>query len=696
MHTTLLNRQKLCVLALPTREPAKRKRTEGLNSRFDRMIETVNVVRDSDREPRRKRRRTASSASGSSSLVGWDAPEVSLDAYNDLDGGRLGETFSTLSKNRVDVDRNRKFLEEFPYQLPIAEPTPRNLEEESHVPHWLTNTVSTLQSNHPLRGLIPAPPANPGEGQNEAPVPSFVPFQEPAHALQGPPCEEQVFAFRPPTASFDSADDPTRQPPRPNPLDGPGIIFNDTFASHDPFEPVVPPSSHHARPDQLLPVRSPSGIVEQHSPTYPPMSRQAATAMSTYIEAIPADIPVEIVPFSTPGPLVRSSKIQNPASRFAPPLAASASASILSLDDPPTVTPNDPLPFSKPGPLAPSVRIKGRPSPMGRLHSQNNNIPRFPKLLTPARALTPNSDSSDHFSLSDPLRSDSASSPTTNPPYPNTPYTGGSLRNTVALRASRFRSPSAPSKDLLTTPGPTHIYFDSPTEDPQTSDPIDPTDYELDLDYENLDFRWERFDPSGPPLAGSKDTRRFPHVSSDASHDQDGESVVNNQLPLKLPLQPGPAPQTPPRTNSLKRTTNDLKSNIQRRHEVSSRAPSTSGQAPSITNIDPPSDGFPEANSKMAPPPHKEEPFNSPPAHKSPAAPEFTPGPAFAPAPGIYISPLRSQAETVGSAERVEGGDGDGSAEQDVGVRPRSGVGRKVRLILGTEQAEARSHILLV
>ncbi|TFK54323.1 hypothetical protein OE88DRAFT_1184942 [Heliocybe sulcata] len=54
--------------------------------------------------------------------------------------------------------------------------------------------------------------------------------------------------------------------------------------------------------------------------------------------------------------------------------------------------------------------------------------------------------------------------------------------------------------DAFSTPGPTYtsppgVYFDSPAEDPMHSDPIDPADYQLDLDvdYEKLDFRWEPF-----------------------------------------------------------------------------------------------------------------------------------------------------------------------------------------------------------
>lgn len=653
------------------------------------MIETVNVTRDNDHEPRRKRRRTASSASGSSSLVGWDAPEASLDAYNDLDGGRLGANFSTLKKNKTDTDRDRRYLGEFPYQLPIAEPAPRNLEEDSRVPHWLSNTVSTLQSHHPLRGLIPAPPENPVQGQDEANDTSVVAFQLPVQMSQEAPHEEQVFAFCPPIASFDSVDDSTEHPFQPHPFQEPSTIFDDAFVPHDPIQSVAS-SSRYVHPNQF---QLPSGTVERHSHAhaaaqFPPMSRQTATAVPPYIDTLAGDVEVGFAPFSAPGPLVHSGKAQNSTLRFAPSPAASVSTRIFSMDDP-IVTLNDPLPFSKPGPLAPPPRIKDRPTSIASLRSQNSITPRFPNLLTPARPLTSTSDSSEHFSLSDLLRSDSTSSPTTNPPYPNTPYHGGLLRNSAALGAPHF--PSAPSKDSLTTPGPTHIYFDSPTEDPQTSDPIDPTDYELDLDYENLDFRWEKFDPSGPPRADSKETSYFPLVSSNPDNDQDGESVKTSQHPLKLHLLSGPAPQTPPRINPLKRSTNDVRSgNQRRRHE---EAPSPSGQAPSTTKIFAQSHGSSETNQKILSSSDKDEPFNSPPAHKSPATLEVAPGPAFAPASGIYISPLQSQVETVEGAGIVQGCDKNQSAEQDVKDRIRSGAvnGHKVWPL--TVWTEARSHM---
>ncbi|KAG2126314.1 hypothetical protein DEU56DRAFT_543806 [Suillus clintonianus] len=73
-----------------------------------------------------------------------------------------------------------------------------------------------------------------------------------------------------------------------------------------------------------------------------------------------------------------------------------------------------------------------------------------------------------------------------------------------SIAASNDLGPHSPTPDFLendlmnifSTPGPAFtvsrpVYFDSPTEDPSLSDPLEPDSYELDLDA--LDFRWQPF-----------------------------------------------------------------------------------------------------------------------------------------------------------------------------------------------------------
>ncbi|THH27842.1 hypothetical protein EUX98_g6334 [Antrodiella citrinella] len=69
------------------------------------------------------------------------------------------------------------------------------------------------------------------------------------------------------------------------------------------------------------------------------------------------------------------------------------------------------------------------------------------------------------------------------------PYSTVGVGNKIAIHSS-------PAK----LPQPLRVYFDSPTEDPVGSDPLEKPDYELDLDYDNLDFTWEKFDRSGLDL----------------------------------------------------------------------------------------------------------------------------------------------------------------------------------------------------
>lgn len=68
--------------------------------------------------------------------------------------------------------------------------------------------------------------------------------------------------------------------------------------------------------------------------------------------------------------------------------------------------------------------------------------------------------------------------------------------------------------DLFSTPGPGYpaapqVYFDSPTEDPSYSDPLEPR-YELD----SLDFRWEPFIQQGDNQDDAAPATQSPHVAA--------------------------------------------------------------------------------------------------------------------------------------------------------------------------------------
>jgi hypothetical protein len=73
----------------------------GLNSRFDRMLERVNLTLQDFQAPStivssRHGRARAPSAGSSSVSSGYDVPKTPVDAYNRLEEGRLGHTFSVI------------------------------------------------------------------------------------------------------------------------------------------------------------------------------------------------------------------------------------------------------------------------------------------------------------------------------------------------------------------------------------------------------------------------------------------------------------------------------------------------------------------------------------------------------------------------------------------------------------------------
>ncbi|KAF8909842.1 hypothetical protein CPB85DRAFT_705793 [Mucidula mucida] len=114
----------------------KRAKGGGLNTRFDRMVQTMNVTH---RSPTRARTRSV----GSSSVSSYDLPKTPLDA---LPQGRLGRDFSVIKMN------SGRFLEEDDemhlQSSPAAKPPPP-------LPDWLADTFSTLHDAHPLRLLMP-------------------------------------------------------------------------------------------------------------------------------------------------------------------------------------------------------------------------------------------------------------------------------------------------------------------------------------------------------------------------------------------------------------------------------------------------------------------------------------------------------------------------------------------------------------
>ncbi|TFK54322.1 hypothetical protein OE88DRAFT_1184335 [Heliocybe sulcata] len=83
---------------LPLLHRPKRRKTVGLNARFDDMIRKVSLLDSSSSTSSSSWRNRQRASSGSSSTLGStsDIPSTPLDAYTDLNDGRLGRGFSLI------------------------------------------------------------------------------------------------------------------------------------------------------------------------------------------------------------------------------------------------------------------------------------------------------------------------------------------------------------------------------------------------------------------------------------------------------------------------------------------------------------------------------------------------------------------------------------------------------------------------
>ncbi|THH08389.1 hypothetical protein EW146_g9012 [Bondarzewia mesenterica] len=166
-------------------QPLKRRRTLGLNSRYDRMIDQVNMVSNLRTSTPPRRRRMYSS--GSSTLS--DAPKTPLDAYNSLQEGRLGVNFAVMKMN----DHATMMKSSSPEYHTEYSPTNHPFKPPPPIPDWLNSTLSNLEQSHPLRRLMLS---------TNKPKPACVPTEQAAD-----PCtpsvyekdEDSVFAFELPT-----------------------------------------------------------------------------------------------------------------------------------------------------------------------------------------------------------------------------------------------------------------------------------------------------------------------------------------------------------------------------------------------------------------------------------------------------------------------------------------------------------------
>ncbi|KAJ7594139.1 hypothetical protein C8J56DRAFT_1121329 [Mycena floridula] len=160
--------------------PRHKRRKTGLNTRFDAMVQRMNVMHHSP--PKKSRKRSL----GSSSVSSYDAPETPVDAYEGLHDGRLGESFGVLKMRRPQA------LDDDDVDIVSVCSSKVSTTTTSPLPQWLSNTFSTLEKSHPLRLLLPE---DKSDGHSSAPI------------------EEPTFAFWPDTEPLGPAQTTNLQAP---------------------------------------------------------------------------------------------------------------------------------------------------------------------------------------------------------------------------------------------------------------------------------------------------------------------------------------------------------------------------------------------------------------------------------------------------------------------------------------------------
>ncbi|KAJ7680310.1 hypothetical protein DFH06DRAFT_411860 [Mycena polygramma] len=452
----------------------KRRKTSGLNSRFDRMIETMNVTHC----PVRNRARSTSSTSGSS------VPRTPIDDYDEFHrDGRLGAGFSVLkmTKSTESIPKRKRPAQVFPWDQDSSSSDSAEPPPPVPLPAWLADTFSTLATKHPLRLLLP-------RRTNTDPTPS------------------------PPRTVQDAEND--------SPF---------AFCAADPISPPANEPENDPEP-YAQSTQTPPRLTEPASTYRPP------SLPDTAFDVAP--------PFSTPGP------------------GSVVSRSILPDPMPPVSFP-EPTYCVFPSLSKPQIHC---PEP-----TYPSYTPSFMQPLLPAGFSTEN--------IKPP--------PADYEEYADLPTHLASI-------------------DVFSTPGPGYrtvppVYFDSPTEDPSDSDPLEPG-YEIGA----LDFRWEPFiqnekdrtpasksPPAVPDAAVSNEDDYYYEiqVEPDGEDDKDGQLYASINMGPTRYMSPGPF------------------------------------------SFAPPADDF-------VPPTDTESPRQTQNATTTPDPPA---SPFFAPVPGIFISPLRGE-----------------------------------------------------
>ncbi|KAG6917828.1 hypothetical protein DXG01_000888 [Tephrocybe rancida] len=435
------------------------------------------------------------------------------------------------------------------------------------LPGWLCSTFSTLVTKHPLRLLLPKRMPSPQDDVILPPVPSD--RVSPPRGLEAAP----TFTFSPHQIAM--PDDPLINP----------FISNKggrvTLANAPRSMTLV----NDRLDDDTQGYHSPCGLTLDPLPFSTPgprsvLNHQPRTTCQDPILP-PGFEGLGFVPFSTPGPASTLGSTYATAIDSAPH-KFDGYASDRIADTPASTNyrnlASPLLTFSRTDPISHSRQISNGSLPTDLCLPPYNAAPSDPSPAYSSDGIL------DGTYYEDPLTDDSGSEP------PADPCFNADFVNIFATPNPGFCAPRP-------------IYFESPTEDPSDSDPLEPG-YEIDLDA--IDFKWAPFNRSIPEKDDYKldldprtESLHVPYPREECldlqlnGPDVSGAELLSSMPPTRMPS-PSPFRFVPPELATA---------------DTSDEMPSRNTQA-EIHN----------------------------------PTPETTQ--AFAPAPGIYISPLRLESDT--------------------------------------------------
>ncbi|KAH9847144.1 hypothetical protein C2E23DRAFT_849705 [Lenzites betulinus] len=689
---------------LASARATKRQRTEGMNSRYDRMIQTVNIMHGSPHR-RGSDRNTRNRAVSSSSAVSYDLPRTP--AHDIRDGGGLGPGFSTMkmrtsapSVSGIDMFAPGAFCSPGSSRQPAIE----------RLPPWLEGTISSLDSRHPLRLLAPEVP-----GTRRDSSPSALDLSSDSLLT---PAEDSPFAFIPPAK-------PTRKASLPAASD----------MEHYRDASVSP---HLFSGSSVLPYKN---YQESHGDT------RLSTQSSGIRDLKSAGVEPSLHPFSTPGPA--STIIMRP-NDTPPPLMRSISSDWNAIPMNATLGPglDASLPFSTTGPLSDLA-----PPPTATRDTWNSALFRSPSTYLPSRVVQspyspspPRSTAPLWRTVASPPRSYMSDVPLQVLPTASRWISSGDPQ----IPSAGFQPYATPgpayapqaSTDLLSpnTPSPSPVHskpylgeFNSELLPPfhQQVCAVDFLQANEESTCDTLDFKWERFDRShaDPAGASSSPVRNAPE-SEETFWSQPARPVCTNtsaggmhtahfKLPAPPPSHPGVS-NSPALLSPIRSPNENLGSSVRRRNAQQQEAsiarlldrslPNTPLSQPyePPDQVHSPSQDHEDGQFAWIVPPRDLPPpstprrraLTSPPRSipntslSRPAKPSLAPslkadaGPAastrasphhggspFAPAPGVYVSPLRGE-------DKVEPAASDANAARNKSwIPPASAVLAKIEVL---------------